>query len=123
MSQQQQQKFTSGLITPASAPQATEAVPTRPDITAVAATVESLPPAPAPVAPEVGEVRCVHGANETNSSELVGKTVGWVRDNMKSVFNIADGAVSLIDGKRVDENTVLKAGQTLEFLRESGRKG
>lgn len=67
-------------------------------------------------------VRCVNGANERNMP-IMGRTVEWARTNLQHDLNIAPGAAALIDGEKVGEDTVLKEGQTLEFLKESGRKG
>lgn len=72
--------------------------------------------------PAVETVRCLHGANELNLT-IKGKTVAWVRANLRDALNIAPGALALLDGRRVGEDLVLESGWTLEFLRPVGRKG
>ena len=49
--------------------------------------------------------------------------VGEVRQLMKIVLNIADGAIALVNGKEVTEDTALKANDRLEFVRRAGSKG
>lgn len=72
---------------------------------------------------EVGDtVRCVHGANEQNLPDL-GRTVAWVRANLKDALNLAPDSMAVLDGRPVGEEHVLEVGRTLEFLRPLGRKG
>ena len=67
-------------------------------------------------------VCCVHGANEQNLP-ITGKSVGWYRMNLFHALNIAPGATALINDNEVDEQYVLSAGETVEFLNRRGAKG
>jgi hypothetical protein len=72
---------------------------------------------------EAGDcVRCVHGPNEQNL-HIQGRTVAWVRGNLRDVLNIAPGARAFLDGRPVGEEHVLEAGRTVEFLDPIGHKG
>lgn len=66
--------------------------------------------------------RVVHGANE-GYFEIEGKNVGQVRKSLRDVFSIPSDAVALIDGKTVQDDFIMAAGQQLEFNKEAGTKG
>ncbi len=66
--------------------------------------------------------RVVHGANE-GYFEIEGKNVGQVRKSLRDVFSIPSDAVALIDGKTVNDDFIMEAGQQLEFNKETGTKG
>ncbi len=73
-------------------------------------------------ASEPGLVCVIHGANE-DVLPLGGQDVGRVRHEVSGLFNIAPDAIAMIGGHAVSENHLLGHGETLEFIRPSGRKG
>ena len=62
------------------------------------------------------------GASSGNFA-VVGKTVGQVAAFLKEVLNIDSLSVGVVDGEEVEDNYVLKTGNSLEFLKAGGRKG
>jgi len=54
---------------------------------------------------------------------VAGTSVGEVRRKFKDRFDIDDQAVAIVNGKQADENVVLKAGESLIFVRHAGEKG
>ena len=92
-------------------------------------TVSNLPQAPditstlARVHKATDKVRVIHGSNEQYFDNLLGKTVGSVRKSLREVFNIPGDAHATVDGKQVNDDFVLAAGQNLEFSKELGDKG
>ena len=54
---------------------------------------------------------------------VANQKVSDVRQLLKGVFNIADKAAALVNGKEVDEDTVLLANDRLEFVKRAGSKG
>jgi hypothetical protein len=68
------------------------------------------------------KVRVVHGSNE-QYFDLAGKDVAYVRKNLRDVFNIPKDAAVWVNGKAVEEDFVLQAGQSCEFLKSAGVKG
>ena len=49
--------------------------------------------------------------------------VGDIRQLLKGVINIADGAVALVNGKNVSEDYVAKVNDRVEFVKRAGMKG
>jgi len=70
----------------------------------------------------LGTVHIEHGANDLDVS-VAGFKVGKVRNSVKSVLNIGDNAKPYVNGQQVGESYELKAGDQLEFMKESGQKG
>ena len=68
-------------------------------------------------------VRVVHGANDQPFPNLEGKTVGWIKKNLRDAFNIPSDAESLVGGEQVGDEFVVSGGQTVEFVKEAGVKG
>jgi len=68
------------------------------------------------------KVRVIHGANQ-DYFDIQGKTVGSVKKSLKEVFNIPSEAQAIVSGQNVDNDFVLKAGDSLEFIKEAGVKG
>lgn len=62
------------------------------------------------------------GASSGNFA-VVGKTVGQVSSFLKEVLNIDSLSVGVVDGEEVEDNYILKTGNSLEFLKAGGRKG
>jgi hypothetical protein len=50
-------------------------------------------------------------------------TVGAVRVRFRDQFDIDPSAMAVIDGRPVDEGTVVQPGQLLTFVRRAGEKG
>jgi hypothetical protein len=71
---------------------------------------------------EAGTVRCLHGANEQNLS-LGGRTVAWVRKNLRDALNLGYWSEAMIEGRPVMNARVFAAGECLEFLIRVGFKG
>lgn len=67
-------------------------------------------------------VQVTHGVN-SNTFDVAGQTVGYIREQLEVVWGISQDAVSLIGGDQVDEAHVLKEGVELDFFRPGGRKG
>lgn len=70
-----------------------------------------------------GKVRVTHGANDCEFDNLAGKSVASIRKSLSSVFSIPAEAQAYIKGDVVKEDYKLKAGEQLEFLKQSGTKG
>jgi sulfur carrier protein ThiS len=90
---------------------------------------ENLPPVPESSLDETLnrlETNCyVHVMSGSSSKRLpvASQKVGEVRQLLKGVFNIADKAAALVNGKEVGEDTVLQANDRLEFVKRAGSKG
>tara|TARA_R110002111_G_scaffold100975_1_gene156370 strand:+ start:15121 stop:15780 length:660 start_codon:yes stop_codon:yes gene_type:complete len=67
-------------------------------------------------------VRIVHGINEDHF-DLKGKSVGSVAKSLQQVFNIPHNAIALVGGQKVTFDYILSAGESVEFIKENGRKG
>ena len=50
-------------------------------------------------------------------------SVGEVRRRFRDRFDIHPGAIALVDGSPVDDDTTLRTGQLLSFVRPAGEKG
>lgn len=71
---------------------------------------------------EQSQVDVVHGIF-AHSLPLAGETVAWTRAELTGPMGIAADAVAFVDGKPVDEATVLAAGQVLNFVKLAGEMG
>jgi hypothetical protein len=49
--------------------------------------------------------------------------VSQVRSRFRDRFDIHPEATAILDGDPVDDTTIVRAGQTLMFIRRSGEKG
>lgn len=67
-------------------------------------------------------VRVVAGA-DVQEMVLAGRRVGDIRTVARTLFAVHPNAVALVDGQRVDEETIVRAGQTIEFVKYAGQKG
>ena len=72
--------------------------------------------------PRTASVQCVHGANE-QSVPVAGRSVCWVRQNLGDVLNVPCFAEAILNGRGVDYDHVLAAGDCLEFICRFGFKG
>jgi hypothetical protein len=66
--------------------------------------------------------KVLYGVNELDL-ELAGKTVSEVWKALEQVFNIPRDAVVTVNGARVDEESVVRAGDEIEFQKAAGVKG
>ena len=68
--------------------------------------------------------KIICGANEIEVSRYAGKTIAQVRQELTTALNIPQGSTVLLNDNAVtDENTVLRAGDKLEFVKAAGEKG
>jgi len=75
-----------------------------------------------PTAVKTG-VTVVFGSNYRESGDLVGKTVGDARSMFRRELGISGGAKAFMSGKEVRNGKLLNAGDRVEFVKKSGRKG
>jgi hypothetical protein len=68
-------------------------------------------------------IKVVCGANTQEMEGLEGKTVAEVKEGFREVLNIPDGARAIVSGDNVENVYVLRAGDVLEFVKPSGKKG
>ncbi len=54
---------------------------------------------------------------------VAGKTVGAVAEFLREVLNIPSTPSMLVNGESVSSSTILKAKDSVEFMKPSGRKG
>lgn len=87
------------------------------------ALLDSAVAAPSLVIPAFGRVKVIHGPNDEMFSNLVGISVAAVRHLLAEPFNIPADAVAFVNGERVGSLYRLERNETLEFVREWGRKG
>lgn len=73
-------------------------------------------------AAQTGKVSVVYGANDLEL-ELAGQSVADVQAATADVLNLDKNAEAYVNGQQVDGNYKLKAGDRLEFMKESGQKG
>jgi len=59
----------------------------------------------------------------SNSFDVIGQTVGYVRANLGVLFGIPENAAAFVNGEKVGDGHVLDAGVELDFLRLVGSKG
>jgi hypothetical protein len=69
-----------------------------------------------------GRVQIVWGAL-TDDHEIVGMTVGEVRDIFQGPYNIAPEVEVILNGVATDADARMVAGDVLEFVRAAGEKG
>lgn len=67
-------------------------------------------------------VQVIHGANE-GQFEFEDSTIQRVAKTLREVFNVPENAEAFVNGHKVSQSTLLKDGDTLEFVQEVGRKG
>ena len=56
-------------------------------------------------------------------ADIVGKSVGDIRKEFARQWMIPPDADAMIGKQKVDEATVVKPGETLEFVKKEGEKG
>ena len=67
-------------------------------------------------------VLVVHGA-ASDRFDIAGVTIGDVRRQLRTMFNIPAEADAFLNGEQVDDDVALKDQDTLEFVKAHGRKG
>ena len=67
-------------------------------------------------------VEVINGVNTLNS-ELEGQTVAQVREALRQPLNIDPEATVKVNGKTATATRRLSDGDTVEFIKASGRKG
>ena len=67
-------------------------------------------------------ITVVNGVNEMNI-ELANKTVGEITESVSSLLNLSGDETAKLNGIAVDSDTVVESGDTLEFVKEAGKKG
>jgi len=67
----------------------------------------------------------VHVTNGPYHEDLpiVHMTIGEVRRRFEDVLDLSADAIAVLDGHEVDDDTRVRAGQTLAFRRDGGEKG
>lgn len=69
------------------------------------------------------KIKVLCGANEVEIDLVKGLTVGQVRKDQKDTLSIPDKADAVVNGAKVKDGYVLKAGDSLEFTKPAGKKG
>lgn len=87
----------------------------------------SAGPPPPPQEPSVTtlldtQVTVISGAY-LQSLPLANQTVGNARHLLQAALNIGPQAMALVNGRPVTPETVLRQGDTLEFVHQAGEKG
>lgn len=67
-------------------------------------------------------VTVISGANEA-TAQLAGQTVADVRNAFGAALNIGPQARATVNGRAVDNTTVLSEGDRLVFTRDTAEKG
>lgn len=68
-------------------------------------------------------VKVICGVNELTSESYSGRSVDDVRRELKTPLNIAEGAEARLNDEAAEGTTVLRSGDELEFVKQSGEKG
>jgi hypothetical protein len=69
-----------------------------------------------------GRVDVIHGVY-AHSLPLAGLTVRQARAELQERMNIAPDALAVVDGTEANEDTILREGQVLNFVKPAGEKG
>lgn len=56
-------------------------------------------------------------------ANLKGKTIAQVKKQYREHLNIPSNAVAVVGNEKVDNSYVVQEGDTVEFIRKSGKKG
>lgn len=67
-------------------------------------------------------IRLTYGVHEQMVA-AVGMTIAQVREIYHQVMNIPAEARAVVNGKKVNDDHTLKAGEEVEFIKEAGIKG
>ena len=69
-----------------------------------------------------GLVTVTHGPY-AEQLPVAGESVGRIRSMYADMFDLDPASQAVIDGREVDDDTILQAGQLLVFVRHAGEKG
>ena len=64
-----------------------------------------------------------HGVNTLSLDNLVGKTVGDVRDQVEDLINVPESAQVRLNGSPVGDDATIPDHATIEFVKVAGEKG
>ena len=64
-----------------------------------------------------------NGMHFEYAADIQGMTVSAIREAYRSSYGISDRAKPFVNGEEVSEAHVLNAGESIEFIRQSGSKG
>ena len=70
----------------------------------------------------LGHCTVTHG-DQSNQYEVAGETVAAVRNHLTEAYSIHKDAKAYVNGEEVGGDTLLRAGDELEFIKEAGQKG
>ncbi|MHC4953586.1 MAG: hypothetical protein ACYTGZ_06830 [Planctomycetota bacterium] len=76
-----------------------------------------------PLAPADPAMAAVAYGPYSEELPIAGMTVGAARQRLQARFDIDPGAVAYVGGNEADEQTTIRAGETLTFVRRAGEKG
>ena len=65
----------------------------------------------------------ISGANTIKIENQIGRPVGEIRQVLATVLNIAPESTARVGGEEVNDSHVIKQGERVEFVQESGGKG
>jgi|HubBroStandDraft_6_1064221.scaffolds.fasta_scaffold2329017_2 hypothetical protein len=70
-------------------------------------------------------IRVQSGANsqEINPTETDVVRIAEIRDRLGIVLNLEETAIAVVDDAEVNDDFVVKDGQTVQFIKRSGSKG
>lgn len=69
-------------------------------------------------------IKVIYGINPHHNADVVDEmTVGQIRARYREVLQIQDGAVAIIGGEPVGDDYVTKDGDSVEFVKQAGKKG
>jgi hypothetical protein len=69
-----------------------------------------------------GRVDVIHGVY-AHSMPLAGMAVRLARAELEERMNIDPDSLAVVDGVEVSEDTILREGQVLNFVKHAGEKG
>lgn len=67
-------------------------------------------------------VKIIHGAND-GVFPVSGNSVATVRESLVDAFNIPGEALAFVNGEQTNDEFRLRGNDTLEFVKQAGRKG
>jgi len=71
-----------------------------------------------------GTITVICGANsQTLPANYAGRTLGEVATQLREALNVPNDARMMVGGGNVENTYRLKAGDRVEFIRPTGRKG
>jgi hypothetical protein len=69
-------------------------------------------------------MECIkHRHDSWNNLTLAGRTVGVAIDQNATIFNLPTNSTILVNGESVDRSYIIREGDTIELVGETGQKG